>query len=216
MERGEEEEESIDATFWAEATVATDQAVMEAARRNRGPANEVKKEYDPEGDLADVRAQRGAPFPLYKRTYDFPYKHIGPERARELQERLRQRIPTSLIEKRKGTGATFVYISGQTARGLADAIFGMENWSFIIVSHNTVDVGGVHHTTVHGRLIVFDIVRENIGTAGNRVLSRGNNEKAAETDCFKRCLMMYGWAVGGMLYDMNELARVKRELGIRQ
>lgn len=130
---------------------------------------------------------------------------------------LQRRTPAAHIYDRPGKGGqTWYYITSAFAIKSLNILFGY-NWSFEIKSF---DIKGTQ-CLVHGRLsgtLTRDgkditIVRESFGRADIKLtkdtrkpLDLGNDLKAAESDCLKRCYRQLGGALD--VFATNEYAEI--------
>jgi hypothetical protein len=130
---------------------------------------------------------------------------------------LQRRTPNAHIYDRPGKGnQTFYYITAAFVIKSLNILFGY-NWSFEIKSF---DIKG-KQCLVHGRLtgtVTRDskditIYRESFGRADikltkgdNKPLDLGNDLKAAESDCLKRCYRQLGGALD--VFATNEYAEI--------
>lgn len=125
------------------------------------------------------------------------------ETTKTTSELLREPFPDSFIKKKVAPdGFELSYVEGiDVINRLNDSC---HSWSFLITKEFIKD--GRHIKT--GRLTIFDNAsgkeigtRENIGCSDVETenYDYGNAEKAAATDCLKRCAMLFG--VGKQLYQ---------------
>jgi len=149
---------------------------------------------------------------------------LAPERDR-VGAVLRRDMVAGTIAERSGPGGKKVkYIEHQVACNLANKHFGYCGWSSVVVGSEFVFVG----ENAHGKWDVFCKVHSYVelengarhadfgwGEASNMPHRGGAMEKALKTatsDARKRCLRIFGAALGGSLYDKSFLSGKKRVL----
>lgn len=146
----------------------------------------------------------------------------APPDLHEFKAKLSRKVPLTDIERRTGPGGNSVpYISGATAIRAANGIFGPDKWANEVKELHVVTreigkeipVSGKMVITkffetqarVHMRVYALGTFREDFGhhtmESKDKLTNEENAIKAASTDALKRCLRLFGDALGNCLYD---------------
>lgn len=136
--------------------------------------------------------------------------------SKTFYEKLTDKFPEKFLKRRilnEGTKDEKIveYIGGDKVVERLNDVVGVTNWSFTI-SDRIIDVD-IGHIAILGRLVVvrdgIETVREQWGSSvietysNGRVVSLGDNIKAATTDALKKCATLIG--VGLYLYDSESM-----------
>lgn len=132
---------------------------------------------------------------------------------KKIEKMLEEHTPVDFVSVRPGTGKEkFVYLEGQTAIQLANAIFGPFGWKSKITSINNnfvdkVKDGWLVCTTAVVEVSVtgYDGSHEEIGIGRgwmkDKVQALNLAQKSAVTGALKRALRQFGNLLGNSLYD---------------
>lgn len=135
-------------------------------------------------------------------------------KKKKIEKLLEQHTPVDFVSTRKGNaGLKFVYLEGQTAIQLANAVFGSLGWKSEITSVDNVFMEKVNGdflacTTAAVRVTVlgYDASHEEIGIGKgqgkDKVAALTLAQKSAVTGALKRALREFGNLLGNSLYDV--------------
>jgi hypothetical protein len=129
----------------------------------------------------------------------------------ELINRLNVPVPDDKTSGRQQAGRTFKYISGTYAIRMMNDLFGNLGWSTEVKDITAKEVGD--KTLYYATLSVTanGITKEDVGFGVTTYAGADGHETAIKgsiTDAFKRCVRMFGEALGLSLYpDMTENAQ---------
>jgi DNA repair and recombination protein RAD52 len=147
----------------------------------------------------------------------------APPEVHEFRGKLTRKVPLTDIERRTGPGGNSVpFLSGATAIRTANEIFGPDMWAnevkelHVVTKEVAKEVFGRDgkkvitktfetQARVHMRVYALGTFHEDFGHHTMETSDKNTNEenaiKAATTDALKRCLRLFGDALGNCLYD---------------
>lgn len=147
-----------------------------------------------------------------------PYSIIErPPDYHHIRTKLREKIPKEHIEKRTGPGNIAVsYVTGEYVIRMANEIFGEDGWRTDIgephVEHTREGTSYETLARVKVRVTALGVYREDFGfdtkKSGSKSANEENAIKAAVTDGIKRCMRQFGDALGGFVYNKDEMRKL--------
>ncbi|KAI8384360.1 uncharacterized protein BYT42DRAFT_562252 [Radiomyces spectabilis] len=139
-----------------------------------------------------------------------------------LSELLNKPLGPEWLSYRAGPGGQFTYIEGKTAINLANDLFGNSGWSseiknttvdFVDVSDNgrvSLGVSATVRVTLKDGAFHEDIGYGSAENQRNKAAALEKAKKEACTDALKRCLRMFGNALGNCIYDKQYLNNIRK------